>query len=73
MVLSAEQELLEHQLRVEQMQTNIEKMRKDMRNEVWKIGISLLVGAVACVAAGAAMMNYLDHHYIPAAQSQGKP
>lgn len=55
------------------MQTNVEKMRKDMRNEVWKIGISLVLGAAACVAAGAAMMNYLDHHYIPAAQTQGKP
>jgi hypothetical protein len=48
-------------------------MRQDMHNEVWKIGISLIVGAAACVGAGAAVMNYLDHHYIAAPiQQQGK-
>jgi len=59
---------------IEQMETNIKKMRQDMHNEVWKIGISLIVGAAACVGAGAAVMNYLDHHYIPEALQhvQGK-
>jgi len=59
---------------IQQMETNIKKMRQDMHNEVWKIGISLIVGAAACVGAGAAVMNYLDHHYIPEALQhvQGK-
>jgi uncharacterized membrane protein YfcA len=78
--LSPAQELLEHQLRVSQMltnipqmETNIKKMHQDMHNEVWKIGISLIVGAAACVGAGAAVMNYLDRHYIAAPiQQQGK-
>ncbi len=59
---------------IQQMETNIKKMHQDMHNEVWKIGISLIVGAAACVGAGAAVMNYLDHHYIPEALQhvQGK-
>ena len=67
MPLSDEQDQLEHQLRVKQMETyakpkvcadirqmeaNIEKMRKDMRNETSKIAVSVFAALVAAFAAG---------------------
>jgi len=72
MALSAEQELAEHELRIEQMQTNVEKMRADMRMEFVKIGISLFVALAVAAASGAAVMNYLDHRVLaPAATTRG--
>ena len=52
MPLSDEQEQREHELRVDQMTVNIEKMRKDMRNETIKVTISIAALVVAALAAG---------------------
>ena len=52
MPLTQEQEDREHELRVDQMTVNIEKMRKDMRNETWKIAVSVAALVVAALAAG---------------------
>ena len=65
MPLTDEQEEREHQLRVEQMQTNIEKMRNDLRYEGRKFGIQLVVGAAACVGAGIALANYVNSRVAP--------
>jgi hypothetical protein len=56
--LTDAEERAEHQTRMEQMTVNIEKMRRDMRTENWKIGISLVVGAAAFAGAGIAVGNY---------------
>jgi hypothetical protein len=68
MLLTSDQEELEHTLRVEQMQTNIEKMRADIRMEERKLtrqtyGIVIqVVGLViAAFAAGAAWMRFFGH------------
>jgi hypothetical protein len=73
MALSAAQELAEHELRIEQMQTNIEKMRADMRMEFVRIGIQLFLALAVAAASGAAVMNYLDHRAVvaPAAATRG--
>ncbi len=52
MPLTDEQEQREHELRVEQMAVNIEKMRRDMRNETIKIVVSIVAALVAAFAAG---------------------
>ena len=65
MPLTADQEQLEHELRVDQMKTtidsgriNIDKMRSDMRWETRKFIVSLLVGTAAVLGAGVALGNY---------------
>ena len=69
MALTADQELLEHQLRVEQMKStidvgrvNIDKMRADLRWENRKFFVQAVVGIAAAVGAGAALGNYLAHN-----------
>ena len=65
MPLSVEQEEREYALRIEQMQTNIDKLRSDMRYESRKFGVQLVVGAAACVAAGIALANYVNSRQAP--------
>jgi len=73
MPLSPEQELLEHELRVHQMQTNIsqmekniQKMNSDLKYENRRFLLQALVAAAALLGSGAAiggfMVNYVDHH-----------
>ena len=58
MPLTADQEELEHELRVrqmvnlEQMDTNIEKMRKDIRMESRKVALQTVGTLMAAFAAG---------------------
>jgi len=61
---------------------DIEKFRHDIamdakKNslEVYKIIISLIVGAAACVGAGVALATYVEHHQTPAPvqQTEGRP
>jgi hypothetical protein len=59
MPVSAEQELAEYERRMDQMAVNIEKMRADMRWEVWKAGVSLVIAAAALAGSGVAIGNYL--------------
>jgi hypothetical protein len=60
MPLSVEQEEREHQLRVLQMETNIDKLRSDLRYEGRKFAVQLVVGAAACVGVGIAIANYVN-------------
>lgn len=55
----------ERELRVLQMQTNIEKMRADMKWENRKFGVSLVIASAALVAAGAALGNYIATRPVP--------
>ena len=50
---------MEHDLRVEQMQTNIQKMQSDSRWETRKFVIQIVVGFAATLGAGAALGNLL--------------
>jgi hypothetical protein len=65
MPLSPEQEQLEHELRVIQMETYIEKMRRELRDENRKFVLQLLatlavtIGATAAVTT--AVVNYVNH------------
>ena len=73
MPLSADQELREHELRMDQMALNIEKMRADMAaaqqvredTRKWedrKFYVSLAVGFAASLGAGVALANYVNGH-----------
>lgn len=70
MPLRVEQEEREYQLRIEQMQTNIDKFRNDMRYEGRKFVLQVVIGAAACVAAGVALANYVNSHQAPALPPQ---
>jgi hypothetical protein len=65
MPLSPEQEQREHELRVMQMETYIEKMRRELRDENRKFVLQLLatlavtIGATAAVTT--AVVNYVNH------------
>lgn len=65
MALSADQELLEHELRVQQMQTaidqnrlNMKKLESDLRYEGRKFFVQAIIGVAAALGAGAALGNY---------------
>ena len=59
-MLTPEQELREHELRVDQMTVNIEKMRNDMRYESRKFLLQAVALVVGAFAAGAAWMRFLN-------------
>jgi hypothetical protein len=65
MLLSPEQEEREHELRVAQMETYIEKMRREIKDETRKFVLQLLatlavtIGATAAVTT--AVVNYVNH------------
>jgi hypothetical protein len=65
MPLSPEQEQREHELRVEQMETYIEKMRREIKEENRKFVLQLMatlavtIGATAAVTT--AVVNYVNH------------
>ncbi len=65
MALTADQELREHQLRIEQMQTNIDKMRREMKADTIKIVISVVGLAIGAFAAGIAAATYFGHLHGP--------
>ncbi len=74
MALSPDQEQLEHELRVEQMQTNIEKMRADLRMESRKFVVQFVATIAVSVAAGVGLATYVEHHNTPTSiQSGAKP
>ncbi len=67
MPLMDDQELLEHELRVRTMQTNIDqgrlnmdKLRSDLRYESREFFVQVLVGAAVCVGAGVTLANYVN-------------
>ncbi len=60
MPLTQEQEERDYELRIEQMQTNIEKLRADMKWENRKFAVQVIVGAAVCVGAGVALANYVN-------------
>ncbi len=60
MPLTQDQEDREHDLRMDQMTVNIEKMRRDMRQETWRIGLQIAAILVAGVAAGVALATYVN-------------
>jgi hypothetical protein len=65
MALSPEQETLEHELRVKQMETYIETMRRELKDENRKFVLQLLatltvtIGATAAVTT--AVVDYVNH------------
>ena len=65
MPLMQAQEDLDHQLRVEQMQTNIFKMNADGKWETRKFVIQVVVGFAATLGAGAAIGNYFSKNASP--------
>jgi len=67
MPLSDEQEQAEYELRMAQMQQNIEKLRSDIRYESRKFMLQSLVAAAALVGAGAALGNYVANRGSPPA------
>ena len=61
MSLTPDQESLEHELKVEQMQTNVEKMRREMKADTVKIANSVVGLAIGAFAAGIAAATYFGH------------
>jgi hypothetical protein len=70
MPLTQAQEERDYELRIEQMQTNIDKLRNDVRYESRKFAVQLIVGAAACVGAGVALANYVNSHQPPSQTPQ---
>ena len=64
MPLTEAQEYREHELRVDQMSVNIEKMRSDMEAmqkwETRKFLLQFVVAIVASVGAGVALANWVN-------------
>ncbi len=60
MSLTQAQEEREYELSVAQMETNIEKLRNDIRYESRKFAVQLVVGAAACLGVGVALANYVN-------------
>lgn len=73
MPLTQDQEEREHELRVDQMAVNIEKMRKEMRYENRKFLLQALVAAAACVGAGVALANWVNSRTAPPPAIQTVP
>ncbi len=61
MALTLQQEQLEHELRVDQMTVNIEKMRADMQWEFWKVSLQLLAALGTAFAGGVAALGLVLH------------
>ncbi len=61
MPLTQDQEDREHELRVDQMTVNIEKMRNDIRYENRKFLVQLLAGLSTAFAAGIAATTLVLH------------
>lgn len=55
------------------MTVNIEKMRKDMRDESRKFLLQALVAAAACVGAGVALANWVNSRSAPPPAVQAAP
>jgi fatty acid desaturase len=60
MPLTQAQEEREHELRVDQMTVNIEKMRQDMRFETWTFALQIVGLVMAGFAAGAAWVEFFQ-------------
>lgn len=60
MPLTQEQENREHELRVDQMTVNIEKMRKDMRYESRKFILQIVATIAVSIGAGVALTNWVN-------------
>ncbi len=73
MPLTQEQEDREHELRCNQMIINIDKMRRDNRNETIKIVISLAVAFAICIGAGVTLATYVGLHRDQPATASAKP
>ena len=61
MSLTQGQEDREYELRVEQVETNIDKLRSDLRYEGRKFAVQLFVGFAVSVGAGVALANYVNN------------
>ena len=57
MPLTQEQENIEHELRVDQMTVNIEKLRSDIRYENRKFVVQAIAGLSTASAAGVAALG----------------
>ena len=80
MPLTQDQEDLEHRLRVEQMETNIEKLRADMAAQqkqlAWetrKFTVSFIAAIAAGIGAGVALTNWVYSRPVPAPAVQVAP
>ncbi len=65
MPLTQEQEEREYGLRVAKMETNIEKLRSDIRYESRKFVVQAIIAAAALVGAGVAIGNYVARNRPP--------
>jgi hypothetical protein len=61
MTLTQDQEIVEHELRVEQMTVNIEKLRSDIRYESRKVQLQTLAAVSTAFAAGVAALGLVLH------------
>ncbi len=59
---------------IQQMETNIEKMRKDIAMDRWKVLLQFITTLAVGIATGVGLATYAEHHTAPAPiqQSQGK-
>jgi hypothetical protein len=59
---------------IQQMETNIEKMRKDIAMDRWKVLLQFITTLAVGIATGVGLATYAEHHgaTAPVQQSQGK-
>ncbi len=60
---------------IQQMESNIEKMRKDIAMDRWKVLLQFITTLAVGIATGVGLATYAEHHNTsaPTQQSQGKP
>lgn len=73
MPLTQDQEEREYELRIEQMLTNIEKLRSDIRYENRKFAFQAVAALALALGAGVALANYVNNQAKPAAAPPQAP
>jgi hypothetical protein len=63
MPLTQAQEDRDYELRIEQMTTNIEKLRNDIKYESRKFAVQLVAGVAVSLGAGAAIATYVNNRW----------
>ena len=64
MPLTPDQEQREHELRIMQMETYIEKMRQEIKYENRKFAVQLLAGMATAFAAGVGALALVLHYAV---------